>query len=334
MVRFGLWYDFRNPARWQRPIQDGYAETFEQIRWAERLGFDDVALSEHHFVEDGYASAMMPIAAAIAAQTSRIRIGTSVLLLPLHSPVRLAEDASTVDIISGGRLDLGVALGYHVVEFRSLGIDFKSRGRRMDEALTVLTGCLRNEEYSFRGEFYEVDRVRVTPRAIQDPLPVWVGALAPPAVRRAARLGDGLIGGAGPDMAPLFLEEWAACGRQGTPPIAAPAGFSFVAGDPDEGWQRIKDHLLYQRRMYAEWLAESGFPLFGKPPQSAEEIRAGQPDIVVTPERAVELLAETLRAQPAITNLYWAPVLPGMRPADAAPSIELVAREVLPNLRA
>lgn len=333
MVRFGLWYDFRNPPQWARPVEDIYAETLEQIRWAEQLGFDDIALSEHHFVEDGYASALMPIAAAIAAQTSRVRIGTSVLLLPLHSPVRLAEDASTVDIISGGRLDLGVALGYHVVEFRSLGIDFKTRARRMDEALAVLTGCLRREEFSFEGDFYRVDRVRVTPRALQDPLPVWVGALSPPAVKRAARLGDGLVGGAGPDVAPLFLEEWRAAGRSGTPPVSTPAGFSFVARDPEAGWRLIKDHLLYQRRMYAEWLAESGFPLFGNPPEHAEEIRDAQPDIVVTPQRAVELLRKKLAAQPAVTNVYWAPVLPGMSPSAAAEAIELVAREVLPALR-
>ena len=116
-LRFGLWYDFRNPPAWKRPYDQLYGEIFEQIAWAEQHGFEDVWLSEHHFIEDGYSPALLPIAAAIAARTKKIRIGTSVMLLPFHHPVRLAEDAATVDVISGGRFELGVGTGYKVEEF-------------------------------------------------------------------------------------------------------------------------------------------------------------------------------------------------------------------------
>src|SRR5712692_2737235 len=93
-LRFGLWYDFRNPPAWKRPYDQLYGEIFEQIAWAEQHGFEDIWLTEHHFVEDGYSPSLLPIAAAIAARTKKIRIGTFVLLLPLHHALRVAEDAA------------------------------------------------------------------------------------------------------------------------------------------------------------------------------------------------------------------------------------------------
>src|SRR5215467_8784359 len=110
-VRFGLWYDFRNPPQWQQPSDRLYAEILDQIAWAENHGFDDVWLSEHHFIDDGYLPSLLPMAAAIAARTSKIRIGLSVMLMPFQNPARLAEDIAVVDIISGGRLDLGFGVG-------------------------------------------------------------------------------------------------------------------------------------------------------------------------------------------------------------------------------
>ena len=92
LLRFGLWYDFRNPPQWKRSYDQIYSEIFEQIAWAEQHGFDDVWLSEHHFIEDGYSPSLLPIAAAIAARTKKIRIGTSVVLLPFQNPVRIAEE--------------------------------------------------------------------------------------------------------------------------------------------------------------------------------------------------------------------------------------------------
>src|SRR5258708_36750757 len=105
-VRFGLWYDFRNPSQWRQPSDRLYGEILDQIAWAENNGFDDVWLSEHHFIEDGYLPSILPVAAAIAARTTRIRIVSGVLLVPCHNPERLAEDIATVDVISAVRLRL------------------------------------------------------------------------------------------------------------------------------------------------------------------------------------------------------------------------------------
>jgi alkanesulfonate monooxygenase SsuD/methylene tetrahydromethanopterin reductase-like flavin-dependent oxidoreductase (luciferase family) len=128
-VRFGLWYDFRNPPNSGRSTQRLYRETLDQIVYAEELGYHDVWLSEHHFVADGYLPSCLPVAAAIARSTERISIGTSIVLLPFHHPIRLAEDAAVVDVISDGRFTLGVAVGYRLEEFATFGVDRRHRGR-------------------------------------------------------------------------------------------------------------------------------------------------------------------------------------------------------------
>src|SRR5579871_5032058 len=104
-MRVGTIIGFQNPAAWRRNWAELYAETLAFAARAEDLGLDEVWLSEHHFSDDGYSPALMPIAAAVATRTRNIRIGTKVLLMPFHNPVRLAEDAAVVDIISNGRLD-------------------------------------------------------------------------------------------------------------------------------------------------------------------------------------------------------------------------------------
>jgi hypothetical protein len=129
-IRFGLWYDFRNPAQWPQPSDRLYREILDQIAWGENNGFDDVWLSEHHFIEDGYLPSILPAAAAIAARTSRIRIVSGVLLTPFHNPVRLAEDIATVDVISGGRFDLDAGVGFKTGRVRRLWCAFQGARRQ------------------------------------------------------------------------------------------------------------------------------------------------------------------------------------------------------------
>jgi alkanesulfonate monooxygenase SsuD/methylene tetrahydromethanopterin reductase-like flavin-dependent oxidoreductase (luciferase family) len=146
-IRFGLWYDFRNPAQWRQPADRLYREVLEQIAWGENNGFDDVWLSEHHFVEDGYLPSILPAAAAIAARTNRIRIASGVLLMPFHNPIRLAEDIATVDVISGGRFELGVGIGFKREEFSGFGVSSKERGARTDQSLEIIRRALSGETH-------------------------------------------------------------------------------------------------------------------------------------------------------------------------------------------
>src|SRR5215813_5681893 len=131
-------FPFRNSARSHLPFPDLYRKHLDLTVKAEELGYDTVWLSEHHFIEDGYSSSLLPIAAAIAARTKKIRIGTSVVLLPFQNPIRIAEDGATVDVISGGRFDFGVGAGYKAEEFESFAVDRNQRGGRTNESLEII----------------------------------------------------------------------------------------------------------------------------------------------------------------------------------------------------
>ena len=118
-----------------QPWAELYADTLAIAEEAERLGFDGVWVSEHHFTDDGYMSAVLPVLAAIAARTERVALGTNVALAPLYHPLRLAEDAAAVDLISGGRLLLGLAIGYRDAEFDAFGVAKRERVDRLVECV-------------------------------------------------------------------------------------------------------------------------------------------------------------------------------------------------------
>src|ERR1700739_1000783 len=166
-IRFGLWYDFRNPAQWRQSYDRLYDEILDQIAWGENNGFDDVWLSEHHFIEDGYLPSILPTAAAIAARTNRIRIRAGVLLVHFHNPVRLAEDIATVDVISEGRFELGAGAGFKREEFEGFGVPFKERGGRPNQSLDIIRRALAGETVTFKSEFFDFENIKVTPEPIQ-----------------------------------------------------------------------------------------------------------------------------------------------------------------------
>ena len=154
-------------------------ETLDQIAWGENHGFDDVWLSEHHFIEDGYLPSILPVAAAIAARTKRIRIASGVLLMPFHNPVRLAEDIAVVDIISGGRFELGVGVGFKHEEFEGFGVPFKERGARTNQSLEIIRRLLSGETVTYKSEFFDFKNVKVTPEPIQKPHPPYGWGASP-----------------------------------------------------------------------------------------------------------------------------------------------------------
>ena len=157
-LNVGLLFPFRNPPAWRKPFTDFYADQLAQTRLAEDLGYDEIWLTEHHFAEDGYSPAILPIAAAIAAVTKRIRVGTYLVLLPLHNAVRVAEDAATIDIISNGRFDLGLGQGYAPGEFAAYGVDRKTRAGRLEEGIEVIRGAWTNDDFSFDGRHYKLKK--------------------------------------------------------------------------------------------------------------------------------------------------------------------------------
>ena len=180
------------------PLASLYRDHLEEAVLAEELGFDCVWVSEHHFSPDAWNPSPFTFLAAVAARTERVRLGTYVLLLPLHNPVRIAEDVAVLDNISGGRVDLGVGTGSSPEEFRTFGIPLENRLGRTFEALRIIERCFAGEEFSHAGKYYNFPNVHLTTRPVQRPgPPILVAAMGEQSVDWTARRGYGMAAGVG-----------------------------------------------------------------------------------------------------------------------------------------
>ena len=160
--------------------QEAYEQELEQMLWAEELGFDNVWITEHHFNRYGICADALLMAAHVAAKTSRIRIGTSVVIPPFHNPIRLAEQVAMVDSLSGGRLDLGIGRGYQPEEYRMFNISMDESRERLHENIEILVKALTEPRFSYEGKYNYIEDETVLPRPVQQPKPQMFAASATP----------------------------------------------------------------------------------------------------------------------------------------------------------
>lgn len=331
---FGLWYDFRNPAPWDRPFTEIYSETLDQIVWAEDNGFNDVWIQEHHFHDDGFCSSVIPVCAAIASRTKRIQIGTAVMLMPFHNPVRVAEDCATIDIISGGRFRLGVGTGYVVEEFEKFDISKSERGARTDEGLEIIRRLWEGETLDYQGRFFNVRGAKLAPGPVQKPRPpILVGGFSPAGVKRAARYGDGFLG-TGPlkDLYDQYKTELGNLGKPVSDPWVAGGYFwLMVSDDPEKSWNEAADHVLYQLNSYASWFEKAGMSLL---PHIRDRNHLRELGLfnVVDVDTCVRMIREYIDEVP-VKNFYSFTVPPGMSAEWVQPHLELFAEKVIPEFR-
>lgn len=333
-LRFGLWYDFRNPPAWRRPYDQLYGEVFDQIVWGEQHGFDDIWLSEHHFIDDGYSPSLLPIAAAIAARTKKIRIGAAVILMPFHNPVRMAEDVATVDVISGGRFELGVGTGYKVEEFEGFAISSNEKGGRTNEGLEIMSRLWAGETLTFKGKYYEVNNAKLTPEPIQKPRPpLWIGGFTPPAIRRAAKYGDGFIApGLQPDVYQQLAGELQKRGKSpATTKLASGYFWLIPSTDPEKTWNEAADHVLYQVNNYAEWGEKAGMTLLPHVRDKAHLKELGLLNVVDV-ETCVKMIRDFATAVPLTHYFSWT-LPPGLPTRWVQSHLELFANKVIPAFR-
>ena len=193
-MKFGLYSSIASPPRGEH-LDRCIDEVIAEAQLAEASGFDSCFFGEHHQDHDGFLPSPLIVATAVAARTARLRVGTSVILLPLHHPVHVAEDAITLDLVSKGRVVLGVGIGYQPADFGAFGLPMEHRVALFEESIEILRLCWAGERFSFRGKHYTLEDVQIRPRPFQPSgPPLWIGASVPAAARRAGRLADGFVG--------------------------------------------------------------------------------------------------------------------------------------------
>jgi alkanesulfonate monooxygenase SsuD/methylene tetrahydromethanopterin reductase-like flavin-dependent oxidoreductase (luciferase family) len=330
-LRFGVVYDFRNPPDSGIATPRLYEEILEQVTWLDQIGLDLVWFTEHHFVDDGYLPSWTPVAGAMAARTRRVRFSSDICLLPFSHPVRLAEDLAVLDNLSGGRIEIGVGMGYAPHEFRGFGIPIAQRLSRTEEGLEVLRRCFSGERFSFHGKRYDFDDVVIRPGYVQPGgPPLWVAAMSEAGALRAARLGCHLLPQGPRDE---VLEPWrrtlAASGRD---PDAFRVGIiraCLVTDDPERDWPPVRAAERYRGQLYTRFFAEAGRHVaFAR-----EGPRIPQTWVVGDVAHCVRELSAFI-AEHGITDLVTWAVPPGLHPQQMNASLERFARDVVPRLRA
>ena len=322
MLSIAVRYDLRVPAFASTTHAAQYAACLEQCAWADEHGLDFIVLSEHHGVDDGYLPSPLTLAAAIAGRTKRILINVAAILVPLHDPLRLAEQLAVLELASGGRVSFVAGLGYRAEEFVMAGVDRKQRGKLLDEYVTVLRQAWTGEPFEWRGR-----TVRVTPKPTSPPM-VLIGGSTEIAARRAARLRAGFFPAIGdPKLAESYQAECARVGFDaGFVSMPSGPGFVHVSEDPERDWQRILPHALYDARTYAAWQTPDQRSQVHVEGDDAESLKRSGVYRVLTPEECVALARETGR-------VILHPLMGGMPPELGWQGLELFAKRVLPELR-
>jgi len=327
--RVSIYLDFR-----ARPGVPPHASDFEDgislVQSAERLGFAHVWTTEQHGVDDGYLPAQLPMLAALARETSRIRLGTAVILLPLTHPRRVVEEACLVDVLSHGRLTLGLGAGNYPNEFRIFGTDLSGRARAMEDGVAFIKAGLSG------GLLPDGAWVNVPP--VQRPIPLVLGGLRRPAVNRAARYADGHFAYAylAPEreLRQVYRDLLRpALDRHGRDPAAFRLIFTSVIWASDRGlrqWREVVGPAFrYQQRKYAEW--EQGVPSAGGYAFSADLAELRGQMLIGRPADIAERLLGLREAYPFDEVVIW-PRLPGVPLGLALDHLETIASEVAPAL--
>jgi len=320
---FVIRYDLRVPPGAALTHAEQYRHALEMARWADARGFAGAGLSEHHAAADGFMHSPLTIAAAILGATRNLKVTISALLVPLHDPVRLAEEIATIDLLAPGRLSVIAGLGYRDAEFEMFGKDPRARVRDFEDAIDLMLRAWQGGEVRYRDQ-----PVVVQPTPATKPHPnLMIGGSVLASARRAARFHLPYCPAVNePALADAYYAEAAAVGFE-TPlaVMGSGPGLVLVTRDPDALWGRIGENLLYDMQLYLSWQDDTHKSSWRTPATTVDDLRASPNYAIVTPEECVELVREHGSAR-----LH--PLVAGIDPAIGWESLELVVSEVMPAL--
>jgi probable F420-dependent oxidoreductase len=320
------------------PIEGGhyYREALTEVIHAEELGFDSAWMEEHHSVTDHYWPSPLTVLAGFATRTTRLLLGTDILVAPFYHPARLAEDVAMLDVMSSGRMTLGIAIGYKPDEFALYGTELAGRGARFEEQLAIMKALWTEERVLVKGRYYTVEG-RLEPKPVTRPHPpLWIGGWGDLTLKRAASLADNWIPGPTADLARLlagkraFLDNRTAAGRT-TPIMEWPLTRDLIIAETDRKARDLaEEHIMvaYRREYAGGWRhpfidARIATDLDGL---MADRFIIGGPDQCVTQiRRFVE--------EYGMTHLICRTFFPGMPHAHIMRELDLLAREVMPAFR-
>ncbi len=319
------------------PIEGGhyYREALEEVIRAEELGLDSVWMEEHHSVTNHYWPSPLPVLAGFATRTSRLVLGTDIIVAAFHHPVRLAEDVAMLDVISNGRLVLGIAIGYKPDEFALYGVELEKRGARFEEQLAIMKGLWTQEQVQFNGTYYTL-KGRLEPKPVQKPHPpLWIGGWGDITLRRAATLADNWIPGPTADLTRLLAGKKQFLERRRAAGLAAPAEWPLtrdvIIADSDQRARELAEqHIMvaYRREYAGGWR----HPFIDASVATDLDKLMEDRFIIGGPEQCVHRLRRFVE-QYGMTHLICRMFFPGMPHAHIMRGLELLAREVMPAFR-
>jgi alkanesulfonate monooxygenase SsuD/methylene tetrahydromethanopterin reductase-like flavin-dependent oxidoreductase (luciferase family) len=326
-LRTAVLFDMRAPAFGTAPPAL-YAAALEMAEFADRIGVSRVNLMEHHASEDGYLPQPFVMGGGVAARTKECRISLGAVILPLHDPVKVAEQIAVLDQMSGGRLDVIFGAGYVAAEFAAFVVSMRDRGRLLDAGIEVILRALRGERFEAGGR-----EVFVRPLPIQKPEDIiLVGGGVAASATRAARFGLGFA-----PVQPKLLELYdAECRRFGREPGRkfgpSPPSSIHLSQDPERAWAELMPHLKHVVAEYAKWAdadPHSNSPFRGLL-HDEEALRRCGMFAVWTPD---ELVARSPSLVKGYGSLSFMPLLGGLAPKIGWESLELLGK-IMPRLRA
>jgi probable F420-dependent oxidoreductase len=336
-LRFGIHYSCQSPSGdWENV----YQETLDQAQEAEELGYEIFSVAEHHFLPDGWVPAPTIFLGGLAAVTENADLVTNIVILPLHHPIEVAEQTAVLDLLSEGRFNLGVAVGWRDEEFDAFGVDKSQRAGRTVEGIRLIRKLLSERSVTYEGDIFRTEDLDLMPRPVQDPVPIWYGGQSEHAVRRAARMADAW------SISPietrqelaesieLYREQLDEIDRSFDEVRKPLRREAYIAADDETAWEEVGPALLYEYEDVYGNYDDIGhaFGSDGDKEEALEALRDHASDrfIIGSPETAIEELEkyeEEIGMDDVILRMHF----PGMDTSKSAKSMRLIADEVMPH---